>query len=626
MRPGRVFLLLLVTVSIAAAQSTKPIAAQLEAKEKQLESLYADYWRTEYKKALGDQQASSTLIEERIRGVFKQEGFFTSLKAASLSDSLLKRRRDLFLEETVFTKITTDTKLSALEESITREEGHFHYKVGDKLNTRAELGNLVANNPDRQIREQAWKARAQIAPLNGEPIRQTINLRNELALRYSDTIFSIFMLRRKGASSQQIFAWFDHLRREADSEYGQLLDQMRRELRLEKIEPWDLEYYFSTLTNEFEKQQFVPAQGWLKTKQLAASLGYDLGKLPVDMRVADLGFDGAAYPILYGKEVKILANRLNGIRFYDRLLHSTGHALHYSMMDGPSFLLRADCPEPFDEGLAEFLTLMLYRPEVSASLFGLSRGEAAVLAKRYRLKTLFDLREKMADSLFEFEAYADPGQDLAALYNRIHAQYLGVELHDAPVWAYNPMYDSGPIYLQSFVLAHVVARQIQNTVDQRFGSRWGTAAGDFLRQKFYSRGAEQSLDELMLAGTGKRLDPQFLIEYLRGAPSSKNSSLLGPDPLTDEFLPTRRIMLRVRQFSIMEGASSQSAHSPRRIYVLQLFSVPTPGNLRDHRGVLRYCRVAGAESHTRHHRHGRKSRCRSKNDCREDRRRHRRNG
>jgi len=78
----------------------------------------------------------------------------------------------------------------------------------------------------------------------------------------------------------------------------------------------------------------------------------------------------------------------------------------------------------------------------------------------------------------KFEAYADPGQDLAALYNRIHAKYLGVDLHDAPLWAYNPMYGSDPIYLQSFVLAHMVARQIQLTVD-----------------------------EIMQAGTGKKLDP-----------------------------------------------------------------------------------------------------------------------
>ena len=478
---------------------------------------------TEYKKALGDQRASSAPIEERIRGVFNDEELFSSLKAASFPYSLLNRRRELFLDEAVFTKITTDAILLALQESITREEGNFRYKVGSQQVTRAELSNLVAGNPDRRIREQAWRARAQIAPLNGGRIHQTISMRNELALRHSDTIFSIFMLRRKGSNSQQIFAWFDLLRRETESEYHQLVDQMRRELHLEKIEPWDLEYYFSTLTNDFEKRQFLPAQGWPKTKQLTANLGFNLDKLYVDMRTADLGFDGAAYPILYGKEVKILANRLSGIRFYDRLLHSTGHALHYSMMNGPSFLLRADCPEPFDEGLAEFLTLMLYRPQVSVPLFGLSTEQAALLAKRYRLKTLFDLREKMADSLFEFEAYADPGQDLAALYNRIHAKYLGVELHDAPVWAHNPMYGSDPIYLQSFVLAHVVARQIQHTVDERFGANWGTPAGSFLRQNFYSRGAELSLDQLMLAGTGKRLDPQFLVEYLRDAPANKGN-------------------------------------------------------------------------------------------------------
>lgn len=523
MKLGPILLLLLATVPSAVAQSQQSLATQLDAKEKQLESLYADYWRTEYRKALGDPQASSVPIEERIRAVFKDENFFSALKSAPFPDPLLNRRRELFLDEAVFTKITTDAKLSALEESITREEGSFRYKVAEKRNTRAELGNIVASNPVRQLREQAWKARAQIAPLDAERIHQTIALRNELAQRYADTIFSIFMLRRKGTSSQQIFSWFDQLRRETDSEYGQLLSQMRRELHLEKIEPWDLEYYFSTLTNDFEKQ-FVPAQGWQKTTQLAASLGYDLDKLHIGMRVADLGFDGAAYPILYGREVKILANRLSGIRFYDRLLHSTGHALHYSMVDAPSFLQRANAPEPFDEGLAEFFNTLLYRPEISVSLFGLTPEQAATLAKRYRLKSLFDLREKMADSLFEFEAYADSTQDLAALYNRIHTQYLGVDFHGVPVWAYNPMYGSDPIYLQSFVLAHMVARQIQITVDQRFGPRWNATAGDFLRQNFFSRGAEHSLDEIMQSATGHRLDPQFLINYLRNTPVANSST------------------------------------------------------------------------------------------------------
>jgi len=521
-------LLFLVLTASAGAQINAPTARKLDDKEKQLESLYADYWRAEYKIALGDQQLSSGPIQDRIRAVVNDDPFLADLKAARFRDPLLKRRRDLFLEEATFTKISNDSKLTSLVESITREENNILYEVNDKKLTRADLSNLVANSADRHLREQAWKARAQITARNSERIRQAMKLRNDLALRFTKTIFSIFMLRRKGVETQDLFSWFEQLRSETEPEYQQLLQQMRRELRVDKIEPWDLEFYFSTLTNDFEQEHFAPKEGWSKTRQLAATLGYDLDQLPVDMRTADLSFAGAAYPILYGKEVKILATRYSGIRFYDRLLHSTGHVVHYSMVNEPSFLLRANGAEPFDEGLAQVMALLLYRPDVDTKLFTLTAGQAATMAERYRLKSLFDLRDTMADSFFEFEAYADPDQDLSALYDRVYSQYLGVDMHDAPVWAYNPMYGSDPIYLQSFVVADMVARQVQHTLDERFGTQWGKSAGDYLRDHFYSRGASQDLSQIMQAGTGERLTAKHLIEQLRGTgegvSSGQNSS------------------------------------------------------------------------------------------------------
>lgn len=529
MRFKRSALLFACFVWSASAQINAPTAIKLADKERQLEDLYTDYWRTEYKIALGDQQLSSGTIQDRIRAVVSDDPFLAGLKAARFRDPLLKRRRDLFLEEATFTRISNDPKLTSLVESITREENNILYEVNEKKLTRAELSNLVANSPDRHLREQAWKARAQITARNGERIRQAMKLRNDLALRFTDTIFSIFMLRRKGVATQDLFSWFEQLRSETEPEYQQLLQQMRRELHVEKIEPWDLEYYFSILTNDFEQDHFVPQNGWSKTRQLAATLGYDLDKLPVEMRTADLSFAGAAYPILYGKEVKILANRYVGIRFYDRLLHSTGHALHYSMMNEPSFLLRANYAEAFDEGVAQVLTLMLYRPDIDTKLFGLSAAQAAVMAERYRLKSLFDMRDTMADSLFEFDAYAEPDQDLSALYNRIHSQYVGIDMHDTPVWAYNPMYGSDPIYLQSFVVADMVARQIQHTLDKKFGTQWGPAAGAYLKDHFYSRGASQDLSQMMQTGTGERLTAKHLIEELRGAGEGARSSTR-PDP------------------------------------------------------------------------------------------------
>ena len=106
----------------------------------------------------------------------------------------------------------------------------------------------------------------------------------------------------------------------------------------------------------------------------------------------------------------------------------------------------------------------------------------------------------IADSLSKFEAYADPDQDPSAVYNRIHAKYLGVDMHDAAVWAFNPMYGSDPIYLQSFVVGEMVAHQIQHKTDQEFGTEWDKRAGKYLKTSSYSHGAAKTMDDLMRSG------------------------------------------------------------------------------------------------------------------------------
>jgi len=508
-------LMSLALLSATVAENPAVVATQLDGREKQLENLYADYWRTEYKIAMGEHKLSSRPIQERIRTVVCDDTFLRDLGRTSFPDALLKARRKLFLNEAVYTRITNDPALTAVVEQITQQENAIRYKVGDRQLTRAELTDLLAHNPDRKLREQAWRATSQITAANSERIQTAIKLRNQLARKYSSELFSTFMLQRKGMEVQTLFEWFEQIREETEPEYQRLLERMRRELGIDKIEPWDLEFYLSHFTNELESQKFSTENGWTKAKELTAGLGYNLD--PVEMHVADLSFGGAAYPMLYGKEVKILANRYSGTYFYDRLLHATGHALHYQMMVEPSFLLRNNYAEPMDEGMAQVIALMLYRPEVNTKLFALTPEQARIVGDTYRLKTLFTVRNTIADSLSEFEAYADPDQDPSAVYNRIHATYLDVDMHDATVWAFNPMYGSDPIYLESFVVGEMVAHQIQHKTDQEFGKNWDQRAGEYLKTSFYSHGAAQSMDSLMRSGTGEPLTPRYLIHFLQNS-------------------------------------------------------------------------------------------------------------
>jgi len=453
------WLLLLLAPAACAAQS---VEVRLSAKEEKLEQLYAEYWRTDYRIALGEKNLSILPVKKRIRALVSDPIFFRQLQAAHFSDPVLARRRELFLREAIYTNIFADPQLAALVEGIERDEDAIRYRVGSKLLTRAE---------------------------------------------------------HKGIGSQKaLLDSFEQIRAQTEAPYRQLLERIRTELKVEKVEPWDLDYFFSTLTGDFEQKLFVPAATWPQIKQVAASLGYDFDRLPVEVKIADITFGGGTYPILYGKEVKILVNKYTGLRFTDTLLHESGHGLHYSFSNEPSFILRGTYAEPFDEGLGQVMALTLYRTEVATRYFGLSPEQARLVQERYRLKNLLDLRDTIADSVFEFEAYANPDQDLDALYNRIYSQYIGVDMHGTRPWAFDPFYSTGPIYLQSYVLAEMVGWQVHHALNQKFGRNWDARTGAYAREKFFSRGGLLTLDQIMQEGTGEPLNPRFMIESLK-APS-----------------------------------------------------------------------------------------------------------
>ena len=511
----RMFVLALLAASTFAAPNKQSVEEQLTAKEQQLESFYADYWRDDYEVQQGNPKASTKPIQQQIHDVVDDSEFLRQLQAVDFHDPVLKRRRQLFLDEAAVDQVMDNPELSRLVESIRQKEAGIRYQVGTRRLTRGDVNNITGQDSDRRLRQQAWEARAQVTNLIAEPVRQAVKIRNALSVKAGGTRFPEAALARKGLTRKRVENYFEQIRSGSQVEYDALLRKMQRELHVSALEPWDLEYYFSTLTGASEERLFDREQAWPRIKRLAASLGCDFDRLPVQMKIADITFGGSTYPILYGKEVKILVNRYAGIRFTDTLLHEAGHALHYSFDDQGSFLLRANYSEPFDEGLGQVMALMLYRPEIATSYFGLSADQASSIRERYRLKSLYDMRELMADFLFELSFYDNPDQDLTALYNRIYSRLLGVNMHRKAVWGFDPFYASQPIYEHNYVLAEMFARQVHDTLEQRFSTPWGKDAGAFLQEQFFSQGARHTLDEILLQGTGEPLTPKYLIQSFK---------------------------------------------------------------------------------------------------------------
>lgn len=501
-----------------SAQTPAQVEQQLAAKEAQLEQLYAEYWRAEYKNALGDKSSSSIPTQKKIRELVTEPKFLEALHATEFTDPLQKRRRKLFLEEAAHTLIFTDERLAKLSEDMNNDQAALRYEVDGKTLRRSELNNLIAQDPDRERRKQAWLARARNHELLNDRIKQAMTLRRELALKHAGTNFVDFMLERKGVlPRKRILQIAEQFEKETDAEYKQLFQRIKRDLKVDKVEPWDIEYFFSTLVGDFEKTKIKRDQAWLKIKQLSKSLGFDFDKLPVDTVIAEITFGGGTYPILYGKEVRILVNRYEGIRFTDTLLHEAGHALHYALMEDPTFILRGTSSEPFDEGCGQIMALLLYRKDIAKKYFGLTDKEHAAIAERYRLRALMDTRDTFAEARFEYAAYDNPDQDLAALYNRIYEESTGISLHRAPVWAFNPFFSTGPIYIQSYAIAEMAARQIHGHIDSTAElAKWNQRTGRHLRRRYFSISGRMTLDDILTEGTGAPLDPKHLIRYANG--------------------------------------------------------------------------------------------------------------
>jgi oligoendopeptidase F len=202
------------------------------------------------------------------------------------------------------------------------------------------------------------------------------------------------------------------------------------------------------------------------------------------------------------------------------VLHEAGHALHFALVNEPTFLLKDNYPPPMDEGLGQTMCLMLYRPQFATGVYGLSEKQAQALAERHRLQSLYEMRLLMTHSEFELQAYDDPKQDLTALYDRVCSKYLAVDCHNGNTWAYDPFYAAIPLYEQNYILAEMFAYQVHHTLHQKFGSILGPTAGSYLREKYFTRGGMLTLNAIMEQGTGEKLTPGYLIAALQSERAS----------------------------------------------------------------------------------------------------------
>lgn len=465
--------------------------------------------------------------QELHRGLFSNRDYALALETwrPKVQDPVLARRvmlyQDVYLDFLYdnFRLAKTDPRVSSefteLQVALDREITAFKPLYGGARVGRAVVADALRSEPDRARRREAYLASREVSAQLAPRIRRLLLAARKLhrQMGFAGTVEA--RLRGAGMERAEVEGWLASLEEATREPYRALLERARKDLGVERLEPWDLRYWV-------ERQSGLPKEAFAREKALprllalVRGLGFEPEKLSISVEEANLSNAGWNVPIRMGVEARLVVNPFEGRPYYDTLFHEYGHALHEVLIEQGTGTFRTDRPGPWAEGLAEVLAAFVRDPAWQRSALGLSEEQVRQAAEPERLRRLLRIRQLLFMNAFEYAAFDEPESGLAKRYGELMERYLMVKAPEDPPWADDLFLIQPQVYVQNYLVSYMISAQINRTMRERFGPALAGQAGvaAYLRERFYRHGASRDWRDMVREATGKPLGPEALLGEL----------------------------------------------------------------------------------------------------------------
>ncbi|MCI4362168.1 MAG: hypothetical protein L3J77_03135 [Thermoplasmata archaeon] len=392
---------------------------------------------------------------------------------------------------------------SRLQGRIVRFRPTWHgQKVG-----RAEVYDVLRSSPDRAERERAWLADEPLRRSLEAPLRDLIEVRNDLAHALGHPNFAALRLSYEGLSPERLRAL------SADALVG--LPQAAAKLRAEATErssdpgwaPWDVRF-------ALEQRALLP-MGPFSGARMVTAVRSALGAwgIPPRRRTfrisrGDLPFGGLTISVDVPRDVRILVHPKGGWEYYMVLFHEYGHAVHSASIDQPTHLLRTTDPgyAGFAEGIAGVFEKVAEDPNWLATVRGLDSALVAGFAQARTWAALIEAGQTAMALETELRLYEHPGVDPRPSLRTMRRRWFGYDRHHDLSWA-APFFVTHPVYMQSYLLAPMFRAQVVEAMVRATGGPFwpNPRAGPWLTESFLAPGARYDWTERLRDITGSPL-------------------------------------------------------------------------------------------------------------------------
>lgn len=431
--------------------------------------------------------------QNRVRGAYQEsESFQLICRSLERDLSAVDRRRVEILRRD-FQPYHQSQRANSLKEKIDGLEA----KLGDLLNkhrsivdgrelTSPEIGRVLAESPDRELRKRVYLSRAQVnRKLIDNGFLDLINLRKEYAAAGGAADFISFSLEKDDLAPELFDGWRDECAAHRQA-YRKLQNTLaQRYLQVEKLLPWDQGY----LRNQIcpRNRETVDLSNYQKTVgKVFRAYGFEIEDLAITYDIfsrKNKSEWGYMFPIRIGKDARVLANMDNRFSSYWVLLHETAHAVHFLGLDPEERLLNRGVSGIVAEGFANFFGDLSYSKEFLSQFFANDLESAIQDFSRFKCVLGLSNVASLSETLFDHELYR---QDLKNLDDVNELKWTtesdllaGERYGDEPTWGHVIHHTTAPVYLHNYFLGDVLCESMKSAFFRTTGVVWQDRAKDF---------------------------------------------------------------------------------------------------------------------------------------------------
>ncbi len=436
-------------------------------------------------------------------------------KSNSLADKLLARRLELWHRCFIGGAIYADPNIASLENSLQQSITNFSFTFDNQPTTRAKVSNMLRLEKKQSHRHKLWSVTSQLSATTADDLHRLVKLRNEKAAAFGFPNYYSLSFHLNAIKEDWLLKMLNDLEEKTRGMFEEFIESSQKKFHIKEFSPWDFDFALREAVALPDK--YFPLDSVFGTiHTFERGIGFEVDSLPIKEVVKDIPYGGLSLAITIPTDSRFLVNPTKGKGFYATAFHEYGHSLKavhtnvkYPILRGYEWIPGAQCAA-FEEGVADMHGEFTDDSLWLATFSNAKPKEIERYMKSRGLPALYRLRNLMKNFFVEYEMYKNPNQDLAALERVMFKKYLLVDLdeHEPHQFAASIWYTSYPCYYQNYILAGMMATQLQEAMSNKFGEEKITdsTVAMWMRDHLYASGETLEWNERIRSATGKSLE------------------------------------------------------------------------------------------------------------------------